>query len=67
MDGECLSTTKGRTLALLRRDVCEAYAIRPYTGTRKRGAVRAYHNRETIKRTAFHAFHCMESPKDVRG
>ena len=34
--------TKGRALALLRRVVCGAYAIRPYTGTRKRGAVRAY-------------------------
>ena len=36
MDGECLYTTKGRTLVLLRRDVCGAYAFAPYTGTRKR-------------------------------
>ena len=28
--------------------------------TRKRGAVRAYHNRETIKRAAFHVFHRTE-------
>ena len=62
MDGECLYTTKGRALALLRRVVCEAYAIRPYTGIRKRGAVRAYHNRETIKRTTVHAFHRTECP-----
>ena len=42
MNGECLSTTKGRALALLRRVIRGAYAIRPYMGTRKRGAVRAY-------------------------
>ena len=62
MDGECLSTINGRTLDLLRRDVCGAYAIRPYTETRKRGAVRAYHNRETIKRTAFYVFDRTECP-----
>ena len=62
-DGECLYMTKGRTLALLRRVVCGAYAFAPYTETRKRGAVRARHNRETIKRTAFHAFHRIECPK----
>ena len=62
MNGECLSTTKGRTLALLRRVVCEAYAIRPYTGTRKRGAFYAYHNRETIKRTTFSTSHPITCP-----
>ena len=44
-------------------DVCGAYAIRPYTGTRKRGAVYAYHNRETIKRTTFSTSHLIASPK----
>ena len=29
-------------------------------GTRKRGAVYAYHNHETIKRTTVHAFHRTE-------
>ena len=48
IDGECLSMTKGRALALLRRDVCRAYSIRPYTGTRKRGAVRAYTRLESL-------------------
>ena len=62
MDGECLSTSNSRIHALLRRDVCGAYAIRPYTGTQKRGTVRAYHNHETIKRTAFHVFHRTECP-----
>ena len=42
-----------------------AYAIRPYMGTRKRGAVYAYHNRETIKRTTFHVFHRTECPDRV--
>ena len=42
MDGECLSTTNGRTLALLRRDVWRAYSFAPYTGTCKRAAVRVY-------------------------
>ena len=63
MDGECLYTTKGRTLALLRRVVCGAYAIRPYTGTRKRGAFFIFHNHETIKRTTFHVFHRTEYPE----
>ena len=43
MDGECLYTTKGRTLALLRRVVCGAYSIRPYTG--HENAVRLGHIR----------------------
>ena len=63
MDGECLSTTKGRALAPLRRVVCGAYAIRPYMRTRKCGAVYACHNRETIKRTTVHAFHRTECPE----
>ena len=42
--------------------VCGAYAIRPYTGIRKCGAVYAYHNRETIKRATVHAFHRTECP-----
>ena len=63
MDGECLYTTKGRALAPLRRVVCRAYAIRPYMRTRKCGAVYAYHNRETIKRTTFSTSHLMASPK----
>ena len=49
MDGECLSTTNGRTLAPLRRVVCGAYAIRPYTGT--------------CKRTTFSTSHPIASPK----
>ena len=60
IDGECLSTTKGRALALLRRVVCRAYSIRPYTGTRKCGTFFISHNHETIKRTTFHAFHRTE-------
>ena len=32
-------------------------------GTRKRGAVYAYHNRETIKRTTFSTSHLIASPK----
>ena len=42
--------------------VYRAYAIRPYTGAQKRGAFCVYHNHETIKRTAFHAFHRTECP-----
>ena len=62
MDGECLSTTKGRTLAPLRRDVCGAYAIRPYPGTCKRAAFCICHNRETIQRGAFYVFQRMACP-----
>jgi len=47
----------------LRRVVCRAYAIRPYTGTRKRTTVYAYHNRETIKRTTFSTSHPMVYPE----
>ena len=43
--------------------VCRAYAIRPYMGTRKRAAVRAYHNRETIKRATVSTSHPIASPK----
>ena len=62
MDGECLSTSNSRIHALLRRVAGGAYAIRPYTGTRKRSAFYAYHNHETIKRTTFHVFHRTECP-----
>ena len=46
--------------------VCGAYSIRPYTGTRKRGAVYTYHNRETIQRAAFYVFHRMTCPNMCR-
>ena len=53
MDGECLSTTNGRILALLRRDVWRAYSIRPYTGTCKRAAVSTSHLMASPKGSLF--------------
>ena len=63
MDGECLSTTKGRALALLRRDVCGAYAIRPYTETRKRATFSTSHLMASPKGSLFFVFHLKTCPE----
>ena len=57
MDSECLSTTNGRTLALLRRDVCGTYAFAPYTGTRKRTTFSTSHSIAPPKRSLFFVSH----------
>jgi len=60
---ECVSAIDHLDHSPHKWDVCRAYAIRPYTGIRKCGAVYAYHNRETIKRTTFSTSHPIASPK----
>ena len=63
MDGECLSTTKGRALAPLRRVVCRAYAIRPYTGTRKRTTFSTSHPIASPKGSLFFVSHLIICPE----
>ena len=60
---ECASTIDHLDHSPHKWGVCRAYAFAPYTGTRKRAAVCIYHNRETIKRTAFSTSHPIASPK----
>ena len=63
MDGECLSTTNGRTLALLRRVVCRAYSIRPYTGIRKRTTFSTSHPMASPKGSLFFVSHLITCPE----
>ena len=60
---ECVSAIDHLDHSPHKWDVCGAYSIRPYTGTRKRGAFFIYHNRETIKRATFSTSHPIASPK----
>ena len=63
MDSECLYTTKGRALAPLRRVVCGAYAIRPYTGTRKRATFSTSHPIASPKGSLFFVSHLITYPE----
>ena len=62
MDDECLSTTKGRALALLRRVAGRAYSIRPYTGIQKRATFSTSHPIAFPKGSLFFVSHPMACP-----